>query len=230
MAQTIDKVLSQEEEIVTPPTMKVGEKEYTPEDVEQLVADRQQLEDSKKSLQADYTRKAQKLAEYEKGTLRQKIEGVASGEADATMSEQEIADMQYLSKLGFVPKTQLDAVLTKLDEVESKFTSKERDQKLKEITTQIDSLQAEHKFIDKQKLTDYMIERAKTGTVLAPDEAAYLLYKTEFGVAGKRPAPLPGFEGSPKARQEVETSGKPPALDSKQMNDLIRTRLLEATE
>lgn len=223
-----DDALAQDDEN-TPAKIKVGEKEYTPEEIEKLEADRAKAEEDFKNLQADYTKKSQKLSEYEKGNLINKARDIASGDDDVkNLSEGELADMKYLEKLGFIPKSQLDSIIQKAKEdttkeVEEKLTHQQRKEKLQ---TEITELTKQHSFIKETELKEYMAERAKNGTILTPEEAALILYKDSFIATGKKPDELPAFDKSGKGRNEApEPDKKILDLGSREMNDRIKEKL-----
>lgn len=217
-----------ENAVVTPPaTIKVGDKEYTPEQIEQLEKEKSELEESKKTLQSDYSKKAQRLSELEKSDLADKADDVIAGKISATtLTDQEKEDLGYMSRLGFVPQAKLDEVIKRVQEetekkVEDKLT---KTQRLAQTEKEIDNLASQHTFIDKEQLKKYLSDRAEGGTVLSTEEAVTLLYKDQIVAAGIKPADLPGVE--PSKKQDID----PPApkilpLGSKEMGDRIRERL-----
>jgi hypothetical protein len=216
-------------EVVVPPTtMKVGDKEYTPEQIvelEKAAAEKDEVTNNYKSLQSDYSKKAEKAKLYDE--LQAKADDVIKGDVSASdMTAQEIEDLKYMSKLGFVPQKKLDEVIAKVKEettkeVEEKLTRKE---KLAQVEKEIDVLAGQHTFIVKDDLKKYMSDRAQNGTVLTPEDAVTLLYKDQILANGIKPEDLPGAAKVDKGKIE-EPKAKILDLGSRAMNERMRERL-----
>jgi len=224
---------------VSPTKLKVGDQEFTAEDVQKVLEEKKQLEESKKALQADYTKKAQRLSELEKSDLSQKMKDVNSGDMDvADLSTEDIENLKYLEKIGGVKRSDLKQLETKLNEALSDVVEWKKSQeaeraksqeeatskRLKEIDAEVNELTAKYKFIDKKELADYMADRG-----LPPTEAARLLYFDKFMEAGVKPADLPAFEGGSKTN-EPTPDAKILELGSREMNDAIKQKLFRKAE
>lgn len=216
----------------SPQTIKVGDKEYTPEQIEQLEQDaakKAEVEENYKNLQSDYSKKAQRLSELEKSDLKDKANDVISGDIDASeLTEQEKDDLKYMSKLGFIPQKTFDEVISKVKEdtkkeIEGEMTKKELREKTEK---EISDLAAKYSFVKPDDLKKYMSDRAEGGTILNADEAFTLLYKDQIIAEGIKPADLPGVENSKKGKQE-EPKAKILPLGSKEMSEHLTERLIK---
>ena len=122
MAEGKDSLIAEESN--TPPAIKIGDKEYTAEEITALEAKAAKLEEDHKSMQSDYTKKSMKLAEYEK--LAEKVDNVNSGDIAASdLTEQEMADLKYMKRLGLITKAEHDKVLSQALEEKEKELIKE---------------------------------------------------------------------------------------------------------
>lgn len=218
------------EEIVTPPvvdaptTLKVGDKEYTPEEIQKLETSRDFFQTESQKAKDDNKTLAEKAKSYDE--LQTKADDVIAGKISASeLTEQEKEDFKYMGKIGYATKGDVEALIAKVKEdttkeVEEKLTKKER---LAQVESEINTLATQHTFIDKEELKKYMSDKATSGTLLSTEEAVTLLYKDKIIASGIKPEDLPGVEKGGK--QGVET---PPAkileLGSRAMSERIAER------
>lgn len=219
-----------------PAAIKVGDKEYTPEQIAELETAKEESEAKYKSLQADYSKKAQRLAEIEKSGLVEKSDRILAGRTSASeLSDEEVKDLEYMKKVGAITKEDLESILSKSDsEIKSlreKLEAREQEDKNKtleqrkqQIQSQLDALSDKYSFIDKKELLSFMADKAKSGTILSPDDAAILKYRDKFAAAGVKPADLPSVEDTSKNRVD-EPKPKIVPLKSSAMRELMREKL-----
>lgn len=218
-------------EPVTPPANKDGADptkvaNQPSEREKELEAKLAQVEEDKLNLRKGLDEQGKKLNQIEQ-KLAEKADDVIKGDVSASqMTEQEIEDLKYMEKLGYVSTKKLDEVIAKVKEETKKETIGElTKEKFKERTEkEIDELAVKHTFIDKEQLKKYMSDRAESGTVLSADEAVTLLYKDKILADGIKPADLPGAEDSKKGIPE-EPKPKVLELGSRAMSERIAERL-----
>lgn len=213
--------------VVPPATLKVGDKEYTPEQIAELEKSVAEKEEQFKSLQSDYSKKSARLSELEKADLKSEANKINSGETDlSNLSDQQKEDLKYMADLGFITPKKLEEVVSKVKEettkeVEEKLTKKE---KLAQTEQKIKDLKVQYPFIDEDKLKEYLSERAKAGTLLTEEEGVTLLYRDNILANGVKPIELPGVESGKKGIIE-EPKPKILPLGSAAMNERIAERL-----
>lgn len=215
-----------------PAKIKVGDKELTAEEIQQVLADNAKKEEQLKSLQADYTKKAQKLSELEKSQLKDKMEDINAGDLDVSnLTQDDIENLKYMEKLGVVKKADIkqleDTLKSALNDVAEWKKAKEteaKEQRLKEIDAEVEGLKKQYQFIDKKELAEFMAEKG-----LGPTEAARLLYFDKFLAAGTKPSELPSFDGGSKTN---EPDPEPQILDlnSREMNEVMRQKLFQKAD
>jgi type I site-specific restriction-modification system R (restriction) subunit len=213
---------------VAPTTIKVGDKEYTPEEIEKLEKSRDFFQtESQKVKEEMKTLQDSKAA----NDLSKTADDVISGKVSATeLTAQQIEDLKYMESLGFITPKKLEEVISKVKEdttkeVEEKLTKKEL---LEKTEKEIKDLKSQHDFIDEEELKKYMTERAegKNGSkaILSVEEAAMILYKAKFLASGIKPDDLPGMEKGKK--QSIETpKPKVLTLGSRAMSEHLAEKL-----
>lgn len=208
-----------------PTVFKVGEKEYTPEQIQKLEDDKAFFQTESQKAKEDNKTLGEKAQKYDE--LQSKADDVISGKISASeLTEQEKEDFKYMGKIGYATKGDVEALIAKVKEdttkeVEEKLTKKER---LTQVEKEIDTLASQYTFIDKEELKKYMSEKATAGTVLTTDEAVTLLYKDKIIANGIKPADLPGVEKVDKGKPE-EPKPKILELGSRAMSERIAERL-----
>jgi hypothetical protein len=214
----LSKIVASDPEVTPPATVKVGDKEYTPEviaEMESKAAKADELEGKYKSLQSDYSKKAEKAKMFDKL--------VGQGEPkENTAKPLEGLDKEnfdYMKNLGFNPNAMTPEEIGRVLE--------DRDQKVEErvmtklgLQKQIENLSKEYEFINEKELAEYMAKRANDESnpvKLTPDEAAFLLYKDKFIAKEIKPADLPQFSSTTKTKEPEVAKPKIMSLKSRDM-------------
>lgn len=221
------KAAEADEAAKTPPTIKIGDKEYTASEIQALEEAKAKTEEEKALLQSDYTKKAQRLAELEK--LQEKVDDIKSGSADASdLTAAELEDLKYFRKLGFLPKEEHEKILEeKLAAKEKELEEKETKREMRiRVEKEIDELATKHDFVKKDELAKFLSDKADAGAILTTDEAFTLLYKDVIIANNVKPEELPGVDKTSKAEAPTKTD-KVFELGSREMNAYLKERLTQ---
>lgn len=208
-----------------PTTLKVGDKEYTPEEIQKLEESKAFFQTESQKAKEENQTLAEKAKSYDE--LQTKADDVISGKISASeLTEQEKEDFKYMGKIGYTTKADVEALIAKVKEdttkeVEDKLT---RSQKLAQVEKEIDNLASQNTFIDKEELKKYMSDKATAGTLLSTEEAVTLLYKDKIIANGIKPNDLPGVEADKKGKIEAP-KGKILPLGSREMSEHLAERL-----
>lgn len=162
-----------------------------------------------------------------KEQLTKKADDVISGDASASdLTQQEIDDMKYMSKLGFMSHKKVEEIVKQVKEettleVEAKLTKKELRER---INGEIESLANQHDFVDKEELKKFMSEKAEKGVLLDVDDAFTLCYKDKIIAGTKKPDDVPAVE---KTNKQGVDEPKPKLLElgSREMSERIAERI-----
>lgn len=202
MLEKSSSILADGSSDVTPPaTVKVGDKEYTPEKIADLEAKAAKVEETEKSykaLQSGYSKAAEKASMFDKLVGK---EGESKEDKPLTALDKENID--YMKGLGFNPnaltQTEIDEILNKKEsEIEQRVVTKF------ELNRQIDTLAEKYEFVDKDELKQYMAKRAmdeNNPAKLTPEEAFFLLYRDKITASNVKPADLPEFSSTSKIKE-----------------------------
>lgn len=213
--------------------IKVGDKEYTSEEIAAEIAAKEELEGKYKDMQSGFTKSQQELKEYKEELG--KADDIRSGALSADdMSEQEKIDMLYVQKLakksGFITNDEYKDVVSTLEalksdrdkelEVKGEQAKKEL---LERIEKEITDLSTQFEFVKPDELKKYMDDEALQKRIHTPKQAARDLYFDQFVNQGVKPENLPSLQGNPKGRIE-EPKAKLPELGSRAQHESIMER------
>jgi len=154
------------EEAPSSPKYKVGDRELTPD----------QLYEEHKKLEAEFTRRSQRLAELEKAT---KAESSEQPSQQQSLSPQDAEVVKELKRLGVLTKDEADKlkeeVLTTAVTTSSKMSKLE--QALDELEEDFDGEEGRPK-VDRQKILDFIIQNPNTN--LTPLQIAKAVHYDDF--------------------------------------------------
>jgi len=226
-----DKTSKKEDkqEEITPSTVKIGDKEYTPEQLEKAIETDAELQEwSKKhgdwqSLKSDYTNKSQKLADLEKARenvteTKQNVQDALDGSVSLKdLSDEESALYRDIKKGKGLTVDDIPKILEQAEErAEKKFSKNLKDIKVKEtLERQISEIAIKNDFVDKDKLKQFMKERSDEGEILLPETAFKILYADNIVAIGKTPDNLPGVGKS----KEEDLKAEKPTKSFESLND-----------
>jgi hypothetical protein len=214
--------------------IKVGDKEYTPEEVAALEEKAETATKQYKELQSDYSKKAEKAKKYDE--LAQKSEDILSGDIPASnLTEKDIENLRYFKQMGIMTKAQVNELLTRNkeeirkeleDERLAKQAESKKSKQIKSMKAELETLTADYDFVKQNDLVEYMKERnKKDGVILTPNDAARLLYPKEFALVGEKPRELPTMDSEIKDRRHEVAQSKIMGLRSREMNEMMRNKL-----
>ena len=203
-----------------PSSIKVGDKEYTAEEI-------QELEDDRKNLARGLTVKSEELK-----SLKTKVDEVKFGDRPASdLNDDEVEDLKYLNdKLHFMTKDQVSEMLSQREsEIEKRVEERlSNDKKQSEVLSRIDQLSEKYSFIKKEEFTAFIKDNAERFGKLTVDEIANIKYATQFGAQGIKPDDLPSVEPSNAGRPEPKA--KIMKLGSNEMNSFLRETMSNKVE
>lgn len=208
-----DKVPEKKED--KPTLVKVGDKEYTVDQLNEAMQVKSQVDEfgkehgDWKSIYPEFTKRSQELkkAKAAEEQLAELKKGLSIQGAD---KEELPPDYDLVianaKRYHLLTPDQADALIKKVDNLEQKLTKKESDDLVDDLKSEISEMVATHPFVKEQELVDYMLEAANQGKNLSVDEAAKLKYFDQF-------AQLSVKGGSAKL-PETDTSTKGDELPS----------------
>jgi hypothetical protein len=235
MSEEIGKVLSEDNGSAAEPTkIKVGEVEYTAEELAAATAAKQELDEwSQKhgdwrALKAEFTKTHQEQADIERKAKLAK--DITDGTTKATdLTAEELVDLAYIKKL--VPQLgelNVEEIVAKakeeaLAEAQKAFEFKTTEEKINSL---IKEETVKYPFVKEDELKNYLEEEAKANRFKTPHEAVLVKYEDQVLGYNKKPEDLPNFEKTDtKGRPEDPTPAKLPELGSPAMSERIKARL-----
>jgi len=193
------------------PTYKVGNRELTPD----------QLYEEYKRLEAEFTRRSQRLSELEK-SLAKPRQSEGEGQKQSTLSPQDQAVVEELRRLGFVPKDEVEklfeerkkeweneiitrAVRTSAARLELKEALDELEEDFDGSEVEINGVKVRKPKVEREKILEFIQNNPNTD--LSPYEIARVVYHDDFvkfearqlvgGTSSKVPASEEGGLGTP---------------------------------
>lgn len=211
-----------------PPSIKIGDKEYTAKEI-------QTLETQTAELRRTLTEKGEEIS-----SLRDKTKNAPANPAPAQFTEDEKADLEYFKRMGFSDKESVQKIIDdRLSSQKEEIVKEAEDRafarlsaqdKQKMVQSQIEQLSEEYDFVDKEEFKTYIKENAERFGKLSVNEIAQLKYGKQFEARKIKPSDLPSAENSDEGRAPEPKIKPMKSLSDKGVNSFLRDKLFKTIE